>query len=98
MKWAFRLCMMHMQGRFDILQLSGNYTFVPGQDNVYGGNNCWNLTISDCRGAVFGGSVVGPMIVATPVYVRRLILLYIDQMLAMCIEHIYYVPDKCFSF
>ncbi|WVY99297.1 hypothetical protein V8G54_025367 [Vigna mungo] len=57
------------EGRFDILSLSGNYTFVPGQDNVYdGGHNCWNLTISDCHGTVFGGSVVGPMIVATPVY------------------------------
>ncbi|XP_052726749.1 uncharacterized protein LOC128194754 [Vigna angularis] len=56
------------EGCFDILSLSGNYTFGPGQENVHGGHNYCNLTISDCRGTVFGGSVVGPMIVASPVY------------------------------
>ncbi|XP_047168031.1 AT-hook motif nuclear-localized protein 2-like [Vigna umbellata] len=56
------------EGCFDILSLSGNYSFVPGQENGHGGHNYCNLTISDCRGTVFGGSVVGPMIVASPVY------------------------------
>ncbi|XP_027927871.1 AT-hook motif nuclear-localized protein 10-like [Vigna unguiculata] len=55
------------EGRFQILSLSGKYTFVPGQEGKYGEHNSWNLAISDFNGAVFGGSVVGPIIVASPV-------------------------------
>jgi len=76
MKWVFDLCMMYMQGRFQILSLSGKYTFVPGQEGKYGEHNSWNLAISDFNGAVFGGSVVGPIIVASPVEVRSFLLCF----------------------
>jgi len=62
-----------MQGRFQILSLSGKYTYIPGVDECRI-HNWWNLVISDINGGLFGGSVVGPIIVATPVDVRRFLL------------------------
>ncbi|CAJ1956794.1 unnamed protein product [Sphenostylis stenocarpa] len=56
------------EGHIGILSLSGKYTFNPGEDDAHDVHNWLNLSLTHHNGNIFGGSVCGPMIAATPVY------------------------------
>ncbi|ESW22108.1 hypothetical protein PHAVU_005G127900 [Phaseolus vulgaris] len=55
------------EGRFEIMSLSGKYTFIPGEDDAHRVHNWWTLSLCGSNGVVFGGSVVGPIIAASHV-------------------------------
>lgn len=58
-----------MQGRFEILSLSGSYTFVEkgGANRKLG---MLSVSLAKPDGRVFGGGIAGALIAAGPIQVR----------------------------
>jgi predicted DNA-binding protein with PD1-like motif len=63
-----------MQGRFEILSLSGSYTFVE-TGGIHHKNGMLSVSLAKPDGRVFGGGVAGALIAAGPIQVRPCISL-----------------------
>lgn len=58
-----------MQGRFEILSLSGSYTFCE-MGGVHRKTGTLSVSLAEPDGRVFGGAIAGALIAAVPTQVR----------------------------
>lgn len=59
---------MFVQGRFEILSLSGSYTFGE-MGGVHRKNGMLSVSLAEPDGRVFGGGIAGALIAAGPTQV-----------------------------
>lgn len=89
-----------MQGCFEILSLSGSYLTTNIDSGVLCRTGGLSISLSSTDGRVFGGSVGGMLIAASPIQVSHLtrhVVIYKLGATVVCIDHKECIPVELSS-